>query len=363
MKITFVCPPLNMTGGIRVVAIYAKFLQSFGHDVLVVSPPQRSRKLGSRILRKLGLPQWPARPQPPSHLDGLGVPQRILRLHRKVRERDVPDADVIIATWWETAEFIADMSPSKGRKVYFVQHHEVFDYLPRERVAATYRSEMQKIVIANWLVKAIADDGNRQGATLVPNAVDREQFFAPERAKRAKPRIGTLFSETDFKGFDISLAVIARVRQALPDLEVVAFGAQPPSRKYADKLTGIDLIVAPSQDTLRDIYASCDVWLCCSKSEGFNLIAMEAMACRTPVVSTRTGWPEEAIVDGVNGALAEVDDVDALVTGVLAILRSTPTQWRGYSDGAARTVAGSSWENSARLFEAALNRNQTIAAT
>ncbi len=359
MKITFVCPPLNMTGGIRVVAIYARYLQSFGHDVLVVSPPHRAKGLVSRILKKLGLPQFAAAPQPRSHLDGLGVPQRILGRHRAVRESDVPDADVIVATWWETAEYVAAMSDRKGRKVYFVQHHEVFDWLPRDRVAATYRSDLQKIAVAQWLVEAIAEDGNRQGCTVVPNAVDRTQFFAPRRAKNARPRLGTLFSETDFKGFDISLAVIAAVRKALPELEVVAFGERAPDR-YRDRVSGIALTTQPTQDSLKDIYASCDVWLCCSKSEGFNLMAMEAMACRTPVVSTRTGWPAEAIVDGVNGALAEVDDVDGLARAVLEILRADDSTWQGLSDGAARTVAESSWEQSAHMFEAALIRNETM---
>jgi glycosyltransferase involved in cell wall biosynthesis len=32
---------------------------------------------------------------------------------------------------------------------------------------------------------------------------------------------------------------------------------------------------------------------------------MEAMACRTPVVATRTGWPAEAIVAGFNGACVD----------------------------------------------------------
>jgi len=52
---------------------------------------------------------------------------------------------------------------------------------------------------------------------------------------------------------------------------------------------------SPRQDDLRNFYASCDLWLTASRSEGFNLPAMEAMACRTPVVSTNTGWPSEAI--------------------------------------------------------------------
>ena len=360
MKITFVCPPLNMTGGIRVVAIYARHLQAFGHDVLVVSVPHRSKSRLSRLLGKLRLPRPVPRPQPASHFDGQGVPQKILSRWRKVREADVPDADVIIATWWETAEFVLPMAASKGRKVYFVQHHEIFEWIPRERVAATYASGMQKIAVAQWLVKAIADDGNTRGCTVVPNAVDPALFFAPPRTKNARPRIGTLFSETDFKGFDITLGVLEKLRRTWPDLQVVAFSEQPPA-KYRDRMDGIELILRPPQETLRDIYSSCDVWLCCSKSEGFNLIAMEAMACRTPVVSTRTGWPAEAVVDGVNGALADVDDVDGLARAVSDILAIDAGAWRRLSEGAAATVADASWERSARLFEAALNGNETIA--
>ena len=39
---------------------------------------------------------------------------------------DVPDGDLIIATWWETAEWVNALSPNKGAKVYFIQHHEIF---------------------------------------------------------------------------------------------------------------------------------------------------------------------------------------------------------------------------------------------
>ena len=357
MKITFVCPPLNMSGGIRVVAIYAKFLQSFGHEVLIVAPPRPAQGRLARLRRRLRLPPVAARPQPPTHVDGAGVPRKILERPRKVQAGDLPDADVIIGTWWETAETVATMPPSKGRKVYFVQGHEVFEEQPRERVIATYRSDMRKIAVARWLAEAIERDGNRQGCAIVPNAVDRSLFFAPPRARNVRPRLGTLFSETANKSFDVALGVIAAVRKALPEIEVVAIGADAPV-KYRDQVDGIELAVQAPQPRLREIYASCDVWLCCSKTEGFNLMAMEAMACRTPVVSTRTGWPAEAIVEGVNGALADVDDVAGLAAAVLRILRLDPQQWRELSEGAARTVADSSWERSARLFEAALMDHQ-----
>jgi glycosyltransferase involved in cell wall biosynthesis len=196
----------------------------------------------------------------------------------------------------------------------------------------------------------------------VPNAVDRSLFFAPPRARNARPRLGTLFNETDNKGFDVAFEVIAAVRKALPDLEVVAIGGDPPA-KYRGRLDDIELLLHAPQPRLREVYASCDVWLCCSKSEGFNLMAMEAMACRTPVVSTRTGWPVDAIVDGVNGGLADVDDVAGLTQAVLRVLRADASQWAAMSEAAADCVADSSWEHSARLFEAALIGNQRLAAT
>jgi glycosyltransferase involved in cell wall biosynthesis len=362
MKITFVSPPLNMSGGTRVIAIYAKYLQEFGHEVLVVSPSRPAKGLLSRILQRLGLPQPAARDQGSSHLDGQGIPQRILKTCRPVTARDVPDADVIIATWWLTAEWVAAMPASKGEKVYFVQHYEVFDYLPKPRVEATYRLGMKMIVVAKWLVAAIAtDEETRKRISIVPNAIDRAVFNAPERAKQPQPTIGTLFSETEFKGFDTTLRVLAEVRKSIPDLRVISFGSTPPI-KYQGRLEGIALAINPSQSAISDAYARCDVWLSCSRSEGFNLTAMEAMGCRTPVVSTRTGWPEEAVRSGINGALAEVDDVAALARELVTILRLPPPEWKRLSDGALATVFTSGWEASARMFEAALPRAGGTAA-
>ena len=39
MRITFLLPPVNMSGGIRVVTIYADLLSKLGHEVVLVSPP------------------------------------------------------------------------------------------------------------------------------------------------------------------------------------------------------------------------------------------------------------------------------------------------------------------------------------
>jgi glycosyltransferase involved in cell wall biosynthesis len=83
---------------------------------------------------------------------------------------------------------------------------------------------------------------------------------------------------------------------------------------------------------------------------------MEAMACRTPVVATRTGWPEEAVATGHNGVLADVDDVQGLADGLESVLTLPEEQWRTMSANALATVADASWAASATLFERALQR-------
>jgi glycosyltransferase involved in cell wall biosynthesis len=351
VRINFILPTVNLSGGIRVAAIHARALAERGHEVVLVSPPP-----ALTLRERLGRLARPREDRPsPSHLDGLGLDHRVLERWRPVADRDVPDGDAVVATWWETAEWVAALDRSKGAKAYFIQHHEVFPYLPVDRVKATYRLPLHKLVIAHWLKDLMAREYGDGDADLVPNAVDHRQFFAPPRGRQAVPTVGFLWHETPFKGLDVALAVLARLKEKFPDLKAVAFGSEPPSGGFplAD---WVEFHFSPPQDALRDLYASCDLWLTASRSEGFNLPAMEAMACRTPVAATRTGWPEEGIVPGRNGFLAEVDDVEGLVRGAARILGLPDPAWRELSRAAWETVADYSWERSSDLFEAALGR-------
>lgn len=354
LRISFIAPPLNMSGGIKVMAIYAKALAERGHRVVVVSPAQPALTFKQRAKALINGEGWRQQPRhAPSHLDGLDVDSRILAENRPVTDQDVPDGDIVIATWWETAEWVAKLDAGKGTKMYFVQHHEVFPYLPVERVRATYRLPLQKIVIAKWLQDLMRDEYGDESAQLVSNAVDHRQFFAPPRTKQSKPTVGFLYSLTPFKGVDIAMAAIRLVRQRFPDLHVISFGIYPPD-EYFD--TEIEFHYSPPQTELRYLYARCDVWVTASRSEGFNLPAMEAMACRTPVVATRTGWPEQGVVSGKNGVLVDIDDVEGLADAIGSIISLSESEWRRVSEQAYQTAADYSWENSIQQFEQVLAR-------
>jgi len=80
---------------------------------------------------------------------------RVRFAEKTIVDSDFPDADAVIATWWETAEWVAQLSPTKGAKV-FMQGHEVFLGLPLDRVTATYHVPIHKIVVADWLVDVVS---------------------------------------------------------------------------------------------------------------------------------------------------------------------------------------------------------------
>lgn len=356
MRITFLLPAANLTGGSRVVAIYARELKQRGHTVAVVSLPHKPISYRNKLKRWASGGGWTVEAnRKKSHFDGSGIDHRVLESFRSIRDKDVPDGDVVIATWWETAEWAKALSPQKGAKVYFVQGHEVFEYLPIDRSRATYRLPLHKIVVADWLKRLMHEEYGDSKVDLVPNSVDKRQFFAPPRTKQSVPTVGFLYAPAEIKGLDIALAVIRRVRERLPELKVLTFGSLQPTRELP-LVKGTEFHHSPPQDEIRNIYDRCDVWLTTSRSEGFNLPAMEAMACHTPVVSTRTGWPEEVIRQGWNGWLADIDDTDHLVRGVEAILALDSKAWEAMSANALATVAETSWSASAEQFERALLR-------
>lgn len=354
MKITFVLPVVRQNGGSRVVAIHAANLLAMGHDVRVIAElPQSQAWLQKlkRLLRRQPLPTEHSGRT--SYFDALA--DRFVELPRRelLRPQDIPDADVVIATWWRTAFSVAALPPSKGAKVYFVQHHEVHEHLPAELTAQSYTLPLRKITISDWLVDIMARVYGDTNVIKVENSVNFSQFTAPPRQRNAHPRVGFMYSPIRYKGTDAMLAAVEVARHRVPDLEILAFGSKPPTADLPMP-PGSEFHLLPPQDQISGLYASCDAWLFGSRVEGFGLPLLEAMACRTPVVATRAGAAPDLIRDGINGYVVGIDDIQALGDRLADVLSMSPEAWRAMSTSAYNKAHSYSWSDASRAFEAAL---------
>jgi len=65
-----------------------------------------------------------------------------------------------------------------------------------------------------------------------------------------------------------------------------------------------------------------DLFLLPSETESFGLAALEAMAARTPVISTNSGGLSEVNINGVTGYLSDVGDTDDMAKNGISILEN-----------------------------------------
>jgi glycosyltransferase involved in cell wall biosynthesis len=346
MRFTFLLPSDNLTGGNRVVAVYASELMKLGHDVLVITCAQDPAPWRKRLLAQFvnALPDAPK-----GHIALSGVPHKVMARPGPITARDIPDADVVVATWWETAVWMDALPLSKGRKVHLIQGYEVWmgpHYVPR--VHAALRLPNSKIAISRDLKETIERAVPELSIAVVPNAVDLEQFQAPERERNAQPCVGFIYALAAIKGSDICAQACELAQKQLPDLRVLAFGTDQPS----DALPlppGSQFFYQPAQAELRKHYAACDAWLFGSRLDSFGLPILEAMACRTPVIAVPIGAATDLIAGG-GGVLVPKESPQAMADAIVHLCTQAAQDWKKVSDCAYATAHGYSWKDATQKF-------------
>ena len=167
---------------------------------------------------------------------------------------------------------------------------------------------------------------------VIPNFIDLTRFSlkAKDHFKKAIAPAGEkiLIHTSNFRKVKRTQDVIrifAKVIQKIPSkLLMVGDGEE---RSECEQLcrdlgVGDNVRFLGKQDAIEEILSVSDLFLMPSQSESFGLAALEAMACKVPVISTNAGGLPELNVEGVTGFLKDIGDVDGMAEKAIYILEN-----------------------------------------
>jgi glycosyltransferase involved in cell wall biosynthesis len=157
--------------------------------------------------------------------------------------------------------------------------------------------------------------------TVIPNTYDVRRYTHVERARGPVLRILSVGRLSHEKGHDVLLRAFAQVRVAGVEATLTMVGDGP--ERTALEALASDLGIADAvefkgillDEPLAAEMRGADLFVLPSRSEGFGVVLIEALATGLPVVATRSGGPDGIVADG-DGVLVAADDVDAFVAGL-----------------------------------------------
>jgi L-malate glycosyltransferase len=359
MQVTFVLPLyLNYpAGGFRVVYEYANCLYNRGHQVTLIHPRQVEPANGT--IEKVKSHLWPLRMH---WRDRTLVPWFGLRsgirveLVTDLREKNIPNADVVIATGYNTAFWVDRYAAEKGRKFYLIQHYETWDG-DEEVVNRTWKLPLHKIVISKWLWQIAKDFGEAARTTYIPNGMDFTQFRVTVPFAKRPLRVGMLAHPFEWKGTLDGIAALVEAKKRLPELQAVLFGTHPRPTTAPD---WIEYQQRPNPSALLNLYNSCKVFLHPSWAEGWPLPPAEALACGCTLVAAANPGVQDYAADGVTALLAEIKNPQALAQRLIAVLTDAELCQRLAETGGAK-IAEYTWERATNALEGLLLAESGIA--
>jgi glycosyltransferase involved in cell wall biosynthesis len=179
-----------------------------------------------------------------------------------------------------------------------------------------------------WNDVIIRDNVDPKKLVLIYNGVDHSNFDVP-REVRVELRKKT--------GFTHSHKVVTVVANLIPykgHAELLAAAAavidQMPSSRFwlvlkqkARELGILNRVIfAGERSDIPNILAASDILVLPSHEEGFSNVILEAMAAGLPLVATRVGGAQEAVLDGVTGWLVQPNRPQELATKIVDLLNN-----------------------------------------
>lgn len=188
------------------------------------------------------------------------------------------------------------------------------------------------------------------------NSVDVDRFTPRAQLFNdpSRPVLGTVARLHPEKDYDTLLEALQQVQRTHPGTQLLIAGDGPDRPRLEQKARALRLDGAVRflghLEDVRPVLAQLDAYVQSSHGEGFSVSVLEALASGLPVIATRVGGNDEAVLDNVCGRLVEPRDPTALAEAISQIL-SNP--------GLARQMGVASRSHVTRTFSSEASMTRT----
>lgn len=257
----------------------------------------------------------------------LGVPFFAAGLVRAaaslVREHDV------IHAHWSFAGALCSLDTVRQTRPLVVSFHGsdlVAAGGPYARFAKRAGTRAAAVVVHSEAMRAraIAAGVNATKILLLPHGVDVASY-APRRDAGQTTRLVAVGRLSIEKGFDLLIDALVAADTTSPwSLEIVGDG--PLKADLAERIDRaglsdrVTLLGALPQSLVRERLCRADALVVPSRREGFNVVALEAMAAGLPIIGTRVGALPSLVDDGRTGVLVPPEQPAALAGELVRLI-------------------------------------------
>lgn len=198
-------------------------------------------------------------------------------------------------------------------KVILHCHCNVKDQLGNDKCAVfcfqTLCSLSSRILVLNQASKEYVKEVSNQKITIMPNFINDEFVCYKKIMNDNIKRIAFVGQVRKSKGVDSIIEVAKNNKNIIFDL--VGPLMSDYNKTILNKIDNIVLHGVQDKEYIKSILDNADVFLFPSKSEGFSMALLEAMARGLPIITTDVGANKD-MIENQGGVIVPVDDINAI---------------------------------------------------